>query len=146
MTRTSGQAIMPDMKPYSEDLRTTIVAAVDSGMTKTEAARLFDVSLSSVKRYCRLADHEQTLAPRKGGGRPPKTHAALATLLEEDVVSRPYATVWERAAFLYAASGVELSVSTVRRLLRRLGFSQKTEPGCVRARRVCEGSLEDRGL
>ena len=113
------------MRPYSEDLRTRIVAAVNSGMTKTEAAQVFDVSLSSVKRYCRLASRQEPLVPRKGGGRPPKTHAAIARLLEEDVGRRPYAAVWERAAFLYAASGVELSVSTVRRLLRRLGFSQK---------------------
>ena len=32
------------MKSYSEDLRHKIVAAVEHGMPKTEAARLFDVS------------------------------------------------------------------------------------------------------
>ena len=113
------------MKPYSEDLRTRIVAAVYGGMPKTQAARLFGVSLSSVKRYCRLAVQEEPLAPRRGGGRPPKTNAAIASLLEEDVGRRPYAAVWERAAFLRAAGGAALSVSTVRRLLRKLGFSQK---------------------
>jgi transposase len=117
--------MMLDMRPYSEDLRIRIVAAVESGMSKPEAAHLFEVSLSSVKRYCRLAAHEEPLSPRKGGGRPPKTHATTARLLEEDVLNRPYAAVWERVAFLLAASGVELSLSTVRRLLRRLGFSQK---------------------
>ena len=116
---------MVGMRPYSEDLRARIVAAVESGMPKTEVARTFGVSLSSVKRYCRLAANEEPLAPRKGGGRPPKTNAAIERLLEEDVSRRPYAAVRERAAFLRAASGVELSVSTVRRLLRRLGFSQK---------------------
>lgn len=116
---------MVGMKPYSEDLRTRIVSAVEGGMSKSEAARLFGVSTSSVKRYCRLAANEESLAPRKGGGRPPKTNAAVARLLEEDVSRRPYAAVWERAALLRAASGVALSVSTVRRLLCRLGFSQK---------------------
>ena len=113
------------MKPYSEDLRTRIVAAVEGGMTKAEAAQLFNVSLSSVKRYCRLAVQRESLAPRKGGGRPPKTNATISSLLEEDVGRRPYAAVRERVAFLRGASGVGLSVSTVRRLLRRLGFSQK---------------------
>ena len=94
-------------------------------MPKSQAARLFGVSPSSVKRYCALAANEEPLAPRKGGGRPPKTNAAVESLLEEDVEARPYAAVRERAAFLRAASGVALSVSTVRRLLRRLGFSQK---------------------
>jgi transposase len=116
---------MLHMKPYSEDLRKKIVAAVERGMPKTEAARTFGVSLSSVKRYTRLVAREESLAPRKGGGRPPKADAAVARLLEEDVAVRPYAAAHERAAFLRTASGIELSASTVRRLLRRLGFSQK---------------------
>jgi len=113
------------MKPYSEDLRKKIVAAVERGMPKTEAARTFGVSLSSVKRYQRLAAREEPLAPRKGGGRPPKTNASTARLLEEDVARRPYAAAHERAAFVRTTSGVELSASTIRRLLRKLGFSQK---------------------
>ena len=114
------------MKPYSsEDLRKKIVAAVEGGMPKSEAARSFGVSRSSVKRYCGLAVREEPLAPRKGGGRPPKADAAVARLLEEDVGRRPYAAARERAEFLRAASGVALSASTVRRLLRKLGFSQK---------------------
>jgi transposase len=125
LTRGYRTAIMIDMKPYSEDLRRKIIAAVERGMPKIEAARTFGVSLSSVKRYSRLAAREQPLAPRKGGGRPPKTNAATARLLEEDVAARPYASAHERATFLRAASGIELSASTVRRLLRRLGFSQK---------------------
>lgn len=125
MTLNPPRAIILVMKAYSEDLRRRIVAAVESGMSKSEAARLFDVSLSSVKRYCGLAAQEESLAPRKGGGRPPKANATIARLLEEDVGKRPYAAVRERAAFLGAASGVALSVSTVRRLLHKLGFSQK---------------------
>jgi transposase len=39
------------MRAYSEDLRKKIVSAVERGMPKAQAARLFDVSLSSVKRY-----------------------------------------------------------------------------------------------
>ena len=124
---------MLGMKPYSEDLRRRIVAAVEGGMSKSEAARVFDVSLSSVKRYLRLAARQGSLAPRKGGGRPPKANAAIASLLEEDVNRRPYAAVWERAGFLRSVSGVRLSVSTVRRLLHKLGFSQKNG-AWVRAR------------
>lgn len=101
---------------------------------KSEAARLFDVSLSSVKRYCRLAAQEEPLAPHKGGGRPPKVnYSAIAILLEEDASGRPYATVRERVAFLRSVSGLSLSASTVGRLLPRLGFSQKNG-AWVRAR------------
>ena len=40
------------MKAYSEDLRGKVVEAIEHrGMGKSEAARSFGVSLSSVKRY-----------------------------------------------------------------------------------------------
>ncbi len=42
-------------------------------MSKSETARLFGVSLSSVKRYMRIVQQGNSLTPRKGGGRPPKT-------------------------------------------------------------------------
>ena len=41
------------MKAYSEDLRSRILAAVDAGMSKCEASRVFAVSRSTVKRYAR---------------------------------------------------------------------------------------------
>jgi transposase len=42
------------MDAYSEDLRRKIVEALERrGMTKSEAARAFGVSLSSVKRYAK---------------------------------------------------------------------------------------------
>jgi transposase len=117
--------IMRAMKPYSEDLRLKIVQAVRDGMSKSAAARLFGVSLSSVKRYARMARRVASLAPRKGGGRPPKTEEIAEKLLEEDVKERPTATVSERRRFLERTTGKSLSDSTVKRLLKRLGYSQK---------------------
>jgi transposase len=118
--------MMQAMKPYSEDLRTRIVKAVEvGGMSKSAAARLFGVSLSSVKRYLRLAQRGMSLAPRKGGGRPPKIDQTAEKLLEGDVKERPAATVAERRRFLEHITGKALSASTVKRLLKRLGFSRK---------------------
>src|SRR5215217_5227082 len=121
------------MKSYSEDLRKRIVRAVEVGGTsKSAAARLFGVSLSSVKRYLRLAQRGMSLAPRKGGVvRPPKIDQTAEKLLEEDVKERPAATVSERRRFLEHTTGKALSASTVKRLLKRLlkrlGFSRKNE-------------------
>jgi transposase len=117
--------MMQGMKPYSEDLRKSIVRAVEDGMAKSAAARFFGVSLSSVKRYARIAQRGGSLAPRKGGGRPPKTDQTTDKLLEEDVKERPAATVAERCRFLERTTGKVLSASTVKRLLKRLGFSRK---------------------
>jgi transposase len=119
--------MMQTMKPYSEDLRRRIVRAVRDGMSKSSAACLFGVSLSSVKRYFRIAKQGASLAPRKGGGRPPKTDETVEKLLEEDVEKRPAATISERRRFLKCTTGTALSDSTVKRLLKRLGFSRKNE-------------------
>ena len=116
---------MQGMKPYSEDLRIRIVQAVEGGASKSAAARLFGVSLSSVKRYLRIAQRGVSLAPRKGGGRPPKTDQTAQKLLEEDVKERPVATVSERRRYLEHTTGKALSDSTLKRLLKRLGFSRK---------------------
>jgi transposase len=116
---------MQGMKPYSEDLRIRIVQAVEGGASKSAAARLFGVSLSSVKRYLRIAQRGVSLAPRKGGGRPPKTDQTAQKLLEEDVKERPAATVSERRRYLEHTTGKALSDSTLKRLLKRLGFSRK---------------------
>ena len=114
------------MKPYSEDLRLRIVKAIQEGTSKSAAARLFSVSLSSVKRYTRVAERGASLAPRKGGGRPPKADETTRKLLEEDVKERPAATVYERSRFLQSTTGKSLSLSTVKRLLKKkMGFSQK---------------------
>ena len=117
--------MMRGMKPYSEDLRKSIVRAVEDGITKSAAARFFGVSLSSVKRYARIAQRGASLAPRKGGGRPPKTDQTTRKLLEGDVKERPAATVAQRCRFLERTTGKVLSASTVKRLLKRLGFSRK---------------------
>ena len=125
MTQAVVLVIMSCMKPYSEDLRERIVNALEAGTSKSGAARLFDVSLSSVKRYARIAARGDPLKPRKGGGRPPKTDEAAKRLLEEDVKERPAATVSDRRRFLESVTGKTLSDSTVGRLLKRMGFSQK---------------------
>ena len=59
------------MKAYSEDLRQKVVEAVEQrGTSKSEAACLFGISLSSVKHYTKLASEGESLTPRKEGGRP----------------------------------------------------------------------------
>jgi transposase len=115
-----------DMKAYSEDLRQKVVEAVHQrGISKSEAARLFGISLSSVKRYTRLASRGEPLTPRKGGGRPPVADGTTRKLLEEDVRQRPSATIKERRRFLERFGGKSLSEITVRRLLKRMGYSRK---------------------
>ncbi len=56
---------------------------------------------------------------------PPKADEATKKLLEEDIRRRPAATVAERRRFLEGFAGKNLSELTLRRLLKRMGFSRK---------------------
>lgn len=133
------------MRAYSEDLRRKVVEAVERGMSKAHAAHLFGISLSSVKRYARMARQGRSLSPKKGTGRPTKIDERATKLLEEDVNERPAATVADRRRFLEHLTGKPLSGSTVRRLLKRLGFSRKKDCGGDGTGRIFEGCLEGYG-
>ena len=113
------------MNAYSEDLRRKIIEALRRGTTKSEAARAFGVSRSSVKRYAKLVEQGRPLAPKKRPGSKPKMDQSARRLLEADVERRPVATLSERREFLEKAAGVRVSDSTVSRMLRRLGWSRK---------------------
>jgi transposase len=118
-------AIIGGMRAYSEDLRKKIVAAIERGMPKAQAARTFSVSLSSVKRYVRSVRQGESLTPKKSPGRPRIVDQKAQLLLEKDVEERPSATVSQRRRFLEHITGTDMSDATVRRLMKRLGFSQK---------------------
>src|ERR671917_120548 len=120
------------MRVYSEDLRQKVVAAVHRGMPKAQAARLFGISLSSVKRYAKMASQGRTLAAKKRPGRAPKIDESASKLLEEDIRERPAATAKERRRFLEHLTGKTLSEPTIRRWLKRLGFSRKWAVGALK--------------
>jgi transposase len=113
------------MNGYSEDLRRKIVSAVGRGMSKAQAARTFDVSLSSVKRYVNKADRGESLTPKKSPGSTPKLDQKAMKLLEEDIKERPYLTLQERRDYMEAVSGVSLSRSTLCRAIVRIGPTRK---------------------
>ena len=122
------------MKAYSKDLRRKVVEAVEQrGMGKSEAARSFGVSLSSVKRYVGKARQGSSLSPRKHPGPRPKIDERARRLLDErarrlleaDMENRPALTLTERCRFVEGVAGVSVSESTLSRLLRRMGFSPK---------------------
>ena len=113
------------MKAYSEDLRKKIVGALLRGTGKSEAARLFGVSLSSVKRYARTAREGRPLTPKKNPGKRPKIGKSARVLLEADLEERPAATLSQRRRFLQEVTGVLVSNSTASRSIKRLRYTRK---------------------
>jgi transposase len=57
-------------------------------MSAAQAARLFDVSHSSVKRYARTVRQGDSLTPKWGSGRPRKVDKNAQALLREDLKQR----------------------------------------------------------
>ena len=115
------------MKAYSEDLRKKIVEALLRGIGKSEAARLFGVSFSSIKRYARTAREGRPLTPKKNPGKRPKLGRSARALLEADLDERPAATLSQRRRFLQGIIGVLVSNSTVSRLIKRLRYTRKKD-------------------
>ena len=113
------------MNSYSEDLREKIVEALGRGMGKSEAARTFSVSLSSVKRYAKMAEEGRSLAPKKRPGSKPKLDERARKLLEEDLKERPLLTLRDRCEYLRALASVEVSRSTVCRAIKRMNATRK---------------------
>jgi transposase len=115
------------MKAYSVDLREKIVAAVRRGMSKAQAARIFGVGATSVKRYVSLADQGKPLNPGKAPGKKGKLDESGMRLLEEDLHERPTVTYENRAQLLHQLLGVEVSKATICRAIRCLGYTRKKD-------------------
>jgi transposase len=114
------------MDAYSEDLRQKIVeAVVQRRMSKSEAARAFSVSLSSVKRYVKAVCQGRSLRPGKAPGKRPKLDEKARRLLEADVEERPFAKLKDRREYLQKVAGISVSESTLSRALRKMGFDRK---------------------
>ena len=113
------------MNAYSEDLRRKIVEALGRGTGKSEAARTFSVSLSSIKRYAKLAEEGRSLAPKKRPGSAPKLDEKAMKLLEEDLTERPFVSLRERCEYIEAMTGLSVSRSTMCRAIARLGPTRK---------------------
>lgn len=113
------------MRAYSLDLRTKIMAAVDNGMSKSEAARTFGVGLATIKRYAALRREHGTLDPKPHPGRPPTLHAEHKEVLRSQLLAYPDAYLDEQCDLFAAQTGLRISTGSMSRAIRHLRFSRK---------------------
>lgn len=110
------------MKAYSTDLRGRALAACEGGMGTAEAAETFAVSASWVRRVKQRFRDDGEVAPRTPARRgPPPALAGQDDRIRQAVRDHPGLTAAEYRTRL----GVEVSVPTVWRALRRLGLTHK---------------------
>jgi transposase len=111
------------MKPYSEDLRTRIVAAINhhEGSLR-QIARRFRVSLTFVERMMRRHREAGAIGPKPhGGGRLPALDDQQRQRLLELVRDQPDATLEE----LRRRLAVDCSLAAICRTLKGLGITRK---------------------
>ncbi len=113
------------MKPYSEDLRWRVVAAVDDGLPRTEVARRFIVSVPTIKRWLRQRRETGTLAPKPVPGAAPVKTVGLAEALPGRLAEHADATLADHCSWWREVSGFEVSTATMSRALTRLGWTRK---------------------
>lgn len=114
------------MKPYSVDLRTRVVEAVDDGMPREQAVLTFRVSLASLKRWLAARRTTGTFAPRPASGGPQRSiPPEQEHLLRLPVAAFPDATLPEHTERWNAAHGATRSEWTIGRAIRRLAITRK---------------------
>ena len=116
------------MKQYSADLRERLLRAIDTGLPQAEAARLFGVGTSSIKRWRTQQRQTGSVAARPRLGRHRRIRPEDEAALLAQVADSPDATLAEHCANWEAATGVHLSTATMSRTLTRLDQPRKKSP------------------
>jgi len=129
--------MLGDMKTYSQDLREKLLAAVDRGMPRKEAVGVFGVSPATLKRWLRRRRETGSAAPKSRPGMRPRIGASTGERLAlwRQLEAHPEATLEEHRELWERQHSVRVSVSTVSRAIRRLGWTYKKDAGSLRARR-----------
>jgi transposase len=119
-------------KPYSDDLRARVVAAIEVGATRPEAAEQHEISLSSVGRYLRRKRETGSVSPAQFGGYKGYALAAHEEQIREWVTEQPDITLAELAARL-AKQKIKVGLSAIARFLRHLRLTYKKKSARRRA-------------
>lgn len=115
------------IKPYSDDLRERVVAAVGAGERCRSVAARFGVAVSSVVKWSQRARSTGAVTPDRMGGRRPVILDAHRQFVLEQFQQTPHLTVRGLQALL-ATQGVQVSHDSIWRFIRREGLSFKKKP------------------
>jgi transposase len=106
------------VRAYSMDLRERVVAAVDAGLTQSQAAARFGVSLRTVERYLvRRRATGSLAATEQRHGREPMVRQALQAWLPARLDAAADATLAEHVAAFVAAGGQPVSLASMSRAI-----------------------------
>jgi putative transposase len=120
-------------RPYSEDLRTRVVGAVEGGMSRRGAASVFGVGISTVINWVRRwRDTGSVAAKAMGGDHSSRLKGERAWLLER-IEAAPDLTL-EEIRLALQERGIRVGYGTVWRFYAGEGISFKKNRARRRAR------------
>ena len=83
------------MRAYSQDMRQTVLRAVDAGVSRAQIIERFQVSRATIKRYLKQRRETGNVLPRPIPGRPPRKKAALQVGVQALLEAHPEASQQE---------------------------------------------------
>lgn len=124
------------MKPYSDDLRSRVVAAVEEGMSRHKAAKVFRIGVSSVIRWVQRQRETGGISPKPvGGNRGSRIEGADREWLLARIAAVPDLTLEELRQEL-AEHGLVVGYGTVWRFCDREKLTFKKNSAGRAARSV----------
>ena len=109
------------MKPYSKDLRSRVLAAVDAGRPTEEVAKTFSVSVLTIKRWLKRRRETGDVEPKPIPGRPSRKGVMLQRWLPKQLEANDDLTLEEhREAFEEEYGETVCTSSTVGRAISSL--------------------------
>lgn len=113
-------------KALSVDLRRRVVAAIEGGMSRRQAAERFGVSAASAIRWMARAAASGDVAPKKqGGDRRSKHIEAHAGFILDEIARVPDITLAELQGRLAAERGARFAIGTLWRFFARRRITLK---------------------
>jgi transposase len=117
------------MKPYSQDLRERVLAAVETTqLSQAKIAQAFKISLSTLEKWLRRQRETGECAARPPGGGHTSALHACETFIRAQVKKQPDVTLDELCVRVAEAKGVQASPSMMCRELQRLNLPRKKRP------------------
>ena len=117
------------MNAYSKDLRLKVLDAVERGVPRREVSELLGISLSTISRYVKLKASGRQIAPKPSPGRKAKILASYAhkRALWRQLEENDTATLEEHRQMFEKERGICVSVATMSRAVRKLGWTFKKD-------------------
>ena len=120
-------------KPYSDDLRERVVAAIEAGYTRKEVAELYNIALSTVGGFIKRKRETGSVIPDKFGGYKTFSLEPHTDRVKELIAEQPDITLAELQVRL-AKERVKVSLSGISRFLHHINLTFKKKPPRSRAR------------